>query len=182
MRHVLTTPRQAVRGFLALALLLPGAAIGSPTEPPSSAYGTQDQSVEIFPSYVFNTFNNVAFESVGDAYLASTTSFNAGVQLPDGALVEAIEVEACDPADDGWVSAGLVSCGPTAADACDVVNDLEGVIVTGVLETPGCDRFGLVYDTPLTVDNRSHTLFLFVNTLEGTSEATSFRAARIFWR
>lgn len=51
MRHVLTTPRQAVRGFLTLALLLPGAAIGFPTEPPpSSAYGTQDQSVEIFPS------------------------------------------------------------------------------------------------------------------------------------
>lgn len=148
------------------------------TGPLPSAFGTQDQSIEILPSYTFGTLSDVGFDSVGDGYLWSPTSFQAGVQLPDGALVEAIEVEACDVVNDEQVAAGLFSCGPTASGVCDVVGEF---IVTGVAEIPGCDRFGLVYSTPITVDNRNNTHFFSVST-SGESVDTSFRAARIFWR
>ena len=106
----------------------------------------------------------------------SAAFMQAGLQLPHGALVQAIELEACDTSDSGYVRLNFFRC-TLPSGGCQVVASLE----TGAAETPGCGTFFLALPTPHTVDTVKNSYFFDTRTTSGTA-ATKIRAARLGYR
>jgi hypothetical protein len=95
--------------------------------------------------------------------------------IPTGALVFGMQIEACDgnASDDIWVS--FEGC-PSPSGFCSTI----GYISTGTSATPGCDYFSLVIDPPVQIFNVFAT-YIFHLWDSDLSETTSFRNARLFW-
>jgi hypothetical protein len=101
-----------------------------------------------------------AWSTDARAYRWSSTggAFLASLPLPAGALIVALELEACDDGAGGYVQAMLMACPHRGSYDCDGY----GVINTGTSETPGCDGFFAAVDPPQTVDNLVNTYMLYV--------------------
>ena len=99
----------------------------------------------------------------------------AQVHLPAGALVERIELEACDESAIGDIAFGLAS-GTAPGGA---TQNLTAVGTT--TDSPGCSFPPLSLTAPTTVDNRNNNYWLFVDF--GTTDATNrVQAIRVFYR
>ena len=101
--------------------------------------------------------------------------FEAAVSLPAGALVTAIELEACDTDPAASVSATLLTQAPLESG----LFQLAGVS-TGITETPGCLFFFAFPLSQETIDNFSNTYQVEV-AITGTTVATRFQAVRIYY-
>lgn len=160
---------------------------GSQAGEHSKAYGVNDLSIL-----------SISARSAAPVELSSDTGWHTGslgyrdtnpspvnkhlapVRLPTGALIQTIELEACDNDPGGAVYGYLEACGPTASDGCSRVRDLDGVVSTE--DALGCDRFTVDYSPPYTVDNLSFSYdFAFVDDPVSTT-GLGFRSARIYWR
>jgi hypothetical protein len=106
----------------------------------------------------------------------SAAFLQAGLQLPHGALVQAIELEACDTSDSGYVRLNFFRC-TLPSGGCQVVASLE----TGGAEMPGCGTFFLALPTPHIVDTVKSSYFFDTRTTSGTAD-TKIRAARLGYR
>jgi len=99
----------------------------------------------------------------------------ANLNLPQGARVFAIELEAYDAHASHFMSCSIGSC-PVLGASCD----LESVS-TGEAFDGGHDFFSHTLASPITVDNHDNTYFAECY-LNATGESVNFRTFRIFYR
>jgi hypothetical protein len=96
--------------------------------------------------------------------------------LPAGAVIVAMELEACDTDPAGQVNMNLIR-----------VSQLEGAFTnlgavgTNPSATPGCAFFNVNLATPHTVNNETGSYYLTGDTF-GNTIATRFQAVRIVYR
>jgi hypothetical protein len=144
-------------------------------------YGTSSQTSYVIGAYEFAAFD--AAEAIqghpgtGDRFPTTGGAvLRAGVHLPNGAQILAIEVQGCDASATGELSVRLVS-NLTSGGAQSEID--HGAGSTGAGNTPGCDYFG-VGITPITVDNFNRTYYVQVTT-GVTNNTVRFSAVRVFY-
>lgn len=141
--------------------------------PDMQAYGTSSPTMLAIPEFSFEPLTSEATWSWnGGRYLTNGGSMLAGVVLPTGVSIHAIELEACDTSGSGFAMLTLLSCVGGTCNALGSVN-------TGLAETPGCGRFFLLLPAPYTVQNADSRLaFEFLNlTDDGTTRLLAARIA-----
>jgi len=141
-------------------------------------YGTASETVFAVNALAFRTWNSSTTDdwNVG-RYITggSVPEFLAPITLPEGAVVTAIELDACDTSSTGRVQAFLTTC-QSPSTGCSLL----GAVETGALATPGCNLF---YSTvnPNTIDNlHSSYVFEVYDTIDGA--ATKFNAVRVYYK
>jgi S-layer family protein len=146
-------------------------------QPGPQNFGTTDVHVAVVPAQAFMPENSATTFQNANGVLSETSATGdwwAGVHLPSGARVEAVEIEACDTDAAGAIAFGLARfIGPVASFA-----NVTPVTSTGA--TPGCDYFGATVTTPFTMDNFNHNLKIFVN-FGATSTTNRLSAVRVYY-
>jgi hypothetical protein len=106
-------------------------------------------------------------------YLNAGGAFECALNVPAGAKIVRIELEASDTTVNGEVKASLISA---ASPGGPVV--YHGTVSTGVSATPDWNRFGLDLPAPVTVDNRAKNYAFEVQntTTDGLTWFASVRA------
>ena len=135
-----------------------------------------------------HTLHAFAFGGFSGAHVASFEATSSGLRfcnapcvaeaalfLPAGALVTAIELEACDTNNGGTVGAQLFRGGKLGSG----VLSLAGT-ETGTAATPGCTAVTGHLGVPHTIDNVNNAYFVQVLGLGGGS-SLRFQAVRVYY-
>ena len=140
-------------------------------------FGISSQTVVMIGSFQFQpnqpSTTIVSFQGI-DRYVSSTGGAIAHADLPNGALVEKIELRACDTSATDAVVLNFYSCATQGALCSPVAN-----LTTGAAAMPGCGNFAFTLASPLQVDNQ---VPLVLTIATGTSSATTFSGARLYYR
>jgi hypothetical protein len=112
--------------------------------------------------------------SVGTRYCSSDCFLLAAASLPAGAVVTAIQLEACDTDSVGNVEASLLRNNQDTGTVLLAKVDTVGA-------TPGCVVIGMAPSSVETIDNVHNTYTVSVQ-LTGGTNATRFRAVRLFYQ
>jgi hypothetical protein len=142
-------------------------------------WGTTSSVMETYEASDFEIFTG-AYGSA-DANLArscgnsSPCGWSAGVRLPTGALVTAVELDACDTDPAAQVTFALFR----NLKGGGLTTNLNGSLA-GTGNAPGCGTFMANLSAPETVNNLNNNYFLEV--LSGPSNLTKFKAVRVIYR
>jgi hypothetical protein len=192
--------RTALRVFLpliALAFASPAVladGVGVKAGPPVLAavhsgpttYGTSDEVSLTFAAADFAKQD----ETVTWATIAGATGFGMyqtsvnirnwwqGIHIPNGAIIDSAELEACDTSATGEVLFGMAA-GASPMGAAANITSIAG---TGAAATPGCNFFTVTPTAPpVVVDNRNANYWVFMGFSGDFSGATYFNAIRVFY-
>lgn len=150
-----------------------------PRSASEQAYGLASQTATTLLASSFLPSNSssvyVILGSTG--YVSGPGTMLAPVNLPSGALLETVEIEACDNANDASVFVDFNLCGSPSAD-CVLSADYS--VTTGIADTLGCTYFSITppEEDRITIDNKNHSYFFTIV----TDGPTSLRLIRLFWR
>ncbi len=165
-----------MKNFLSAALALVAAATNLSAQA-APTFGVDSVSTLVVTAFDMQpSESTVATASTPDMqrYSTSDGAFFAGVRLPQGALILAMELEACDQSDSGKLLAKLFRVGGGNSVQISLVD-------TGLVETAGCQVFTDVLAAPETVDNRVNRYQVGVGNVpfDGTE---TFGAVRIYYQ
>ncbi len=140
-------------------------------------FGVDSVSTLVITAFDMQTTESTvgtSFTAALQRYATSAGDFIAGVQLPQGALILAIELEACDQSDSGKLIANL-------SRVTGLTNFTIAHVDTGLVETAGCQVFTDVLPVPETVDNRVNRYQVAVGNVpfDGTE---TFGAVRVYYQ
>jgi len=151
-------------------------------------YGTVDQIAKTYAVGGFTkTDNTVTWQTLisgatGVSFYQTSPvvkDWLQGVSLPNGAVIERVELEACDTSDLGQIVFGMAAGDSPGGTSANVT----GVGGTGTFETPGCAFFSVEPTAPpLVVDNRNHYYLLFLDFTGDFTGAVSAQSVRVFYR
>jgi hypothetical protein len=173
------TSRRALSTLGALALLGTGARPIAAQET-ADAYGTISVTVTTLMASSFTPRSSTeTYDDDLDGFRNTTgfgagpyARFRAGLDVPSGARIEQIELEACDTDAATDVLAWLQECfGPGLCNP-----PIAAAVTQG---SPGCVRVSAL--TNVLVDNRNTSYFIEVHD-PSVSASTRFRAVRVTWR
>jgi hypothetical protein len=109
----------------------------------------------------------------------SGTSWIYQLDVPSGALLERLELEACDTATTGALNFGMTSGLVPGGNAADITT----IGTTGVTQTPGCAFFPIAPTAATTIDNstRNYWIYFFWS---GTTfnAAVNLHSFRVYYR
>lgn len=147
----------------------------------ASLFGTADFTSHTLQAFAFESFSSDAVVEANVFTSRHCTSgdcfLEAPLLLPAGALIESIELEACDDSSGASLEVTLFRMEALESDFMTLA-----FVETGVPQTPGCQFFTDVLDSPETVDNVDNTYVVQVFFRSGTSDATRFQAVRVMYR
>jgi len=146
--------------------------------PRGETYGTASTTNYVLQSFKFRPLSgdgaNFLTNGFGSRYCSSSCHFEAPVMLPAGAVILAMELEACDTDPAAQLTANLLRN-----------TQLEGggtilaLVSTGA--TPGCAFFNINLSFVHTVNNETNSYVVDIfNT--GATSATRFQAVRLVYR
>lgn len=151
-------------------------------------YGPIDQVSRTFSVGEFaKSDNTVTWQTIVSGatgvsvFQTSTTTRDwwQGVSLPNGAIIDTVELEACDTSATGQIIFGMAAGDSPGGPSANVTS----IGTTGLFETPGCAFFTVEPTAPpLVVDNRNHYYLLFLNFVGDFTGAASGHAVRVFYR
>ena len=138
------------------------------------AFGTASETALVLGSFLFQPrFGGVITTPTGiDRH--STEPMQTTPFVPNGALLERIELRACDASDTLEVALTASSC-PIPGASCSPF----GSVSTGIPDVPGCGLFSADVIPPYQVDS---TAPLFVSVSTGNSATTTFSAVKLYYR
>jgi hypothetical protein len=180
--------RSAARILVCLAVLwlaLPSAAPaqdflnlgGDPERPPSGprTYGIVSEIVHTVHGFDFNPFTGtVSVLTIdGSRICSGFCGLFAGLRLPSGALVDRIELDACDTNAVQQVQFAMYR---RPAPGTGEAQNITGFGTTGIAATPGCGFFTQELLSPETIDNDNYTYFLDVL----SNANVNFMAVRVY--
>ena len=148
--------------------------------PRVETYGTSSTTNYVLQAYAFDPFNGDGANFIANNFLArgcsSSCGFHAAVMLPAGALIETIELEACDTDAAVQLTATLYR-----------VTQLEGSLIILAQRVhgqgiPGCAFFPATLVPAHSVNNEIGTYIVSVVISGATSIATRFQAVRLIYR
>lgn len=99
-------------------------------------------------------------------------------QVPSGALLQRVEMEACDPSTTGALNFGITS-GLTPGGLAD---DISLTGTTGITETPGCAFFSMAPLATTTVDNAGNNYWLYFFWSGTGFPGIEFHSFRVYYR
>lgn len=189
-------PAHAGLGFLLALSLLAGPVVAwapEPREVPrgrgperpgrgARTFGTTSSTSHTLQAFAFTGFSaadNASVDANGfGARFCSTGGclLEAAVSLPAGALVTAIELEACDTSTSGAVTATLLRVDPLESNVFNLASASTGPAAF----IPSCDFFLSPLAILETIDNFASTYQVEV-AITGTGAATRFQAVRVFY-
>jgi hypothetical protein len=162
-------------GFMAYDVAFSGgvyvaAAPAAPTTPPASS-----PVVHTIQAFAFAPDNPsvVLRDGFGSLSCTSACTLNAAVFLAEGAILQALELEACDTSAAGMVTGAFFL---TVAPA--QTSGGTGLATTGLSEAPGCGIFVAMGLSQVQIKNSDESYFVQVN-ITGGSPTTRFQAVRI---
>jgi len=140
-------------------------------------YGVTDTSTYTIWAFDFEAWDSLTtFDAVGGSrFLTSGGPLEAAVQLPAGAVITAIELQACDSLATDLVDVKLYSAGFTAGAESSA---LLANLTTGAADVPGCAFFSSSVSPAVIVDNFNKVYGVEVTTTGGNSGAR-FMAVRL---
>jgi len=140
-------------------------------------FGISSQTVVMIGSFQFQAYlpstTIATFQGI-DRYVSTSGGAIAHADLPNGALVEKIELRACDTSATDAVVLYFYSCATQGALCSPVAN-----LTTGAATMPGCGNFAFTLASPLQVDNQ---VPLVLTIATGTSSATTFSGVKVYYR
>lgn len=141
-------------------LLLIAGAKGLSAQASVPSYGVDSESTFVLSVWEMETREPGIAWAINFAntcrYLTSASAFLGNARFPEGALLTAIELEACDTAPAGQVSASLfraTSVGPAVL----------ATVATGSAAVPGCSRFFANVTPGEVVDNYANVYLIGVD-------------------
>lgn len=138
----------------------------------STSHTVQASAFTVLTSAVAVTANGF-----GSRFCSSVDcSFEAAAFLPAGAVLERLELEACDTSATAGLGASLFRVGALETSFVTLA-----ALITGVAATPGCAFFGVPLATPESIDNFNNTYQVRVS-ITAAGSATRFQAVRLFYR
>ena len=162
------------RRILCIAMLgVSLAAIGAPPLSAETQWGTSLPASKTVNAWQFApASSNITWSIASNLHRYGTSggAFYASLDLPDGALILSMELEACDTTAASSVLAHLYRS--TTAGYANLAD-----VQSGHDQVPGCARFFVELLTPETVDNDTYTYQIAVNS--GSSSQTTFGAVRV---
>ena len=166
-----------------LGALVYAAAVALAGEPPSPApaYGTVGLTTYTVSALEFSTYlQSESWNPVlgtGARYLLSPLGeFIATVHLPQGALIQSVEIEGCDNSSSGSLTGSFFAAPSPAGSLVDLA-DFD----TGMAATPGCGVFSVAVSPPVTVDNEHNVYFFGLSNSPG-DQSTYYGAARVYYQ
>lgn len=159
-----------------LAVLASALALALASAPPLAAettWGTSRLVTKTVNAWDFQPASSFITWSLGNnAYRYGTNAgyFYAGLDVPDGALIVSIELDACDE------SAVASVLGILRRSSSAGTDDLA-LVASGNAATPGCARFFMELPIQETVDNDTYMYTMVANT--GSTSETSFASIRV---
>ena len=165
--------------LVAVLGLLAGPAVSSAQTRAARTYGVADDVLLTLGAYAFtgaDAASGAAFGVSGQGrYCTAAPCFwEAPVTLPAGAVIQGLELAACDSHATNTVTATLVRNVDPEAGSTNLAT-----VATG--GTPGCDFFFTPLGAPETVDNLNNRYTVQV-VLNGVTTSTRLLAVRIFYR
>ena len=151
--------------------------VAASPSPEPETYGTASQAVMIVGSFMFQgelAGTTIQKASGVDRYINSGGWAVAHPVLPNGAVVEKIELRACDTSPSDVVQLFFYYCG-TPGGSCTGGES----VTTGGAATPGCGNFALTLVSPVQVNNQN-PLAVMVGT--GATNTTTFSAVKLYYR
>ena len=165
----------ALRSLLLAAVLTTSTSLLA--QPSTPAWGTTTESSEVVSAWDMQTFDyGTAWQ--GDVanqfrYLTSAGALYSGIHVPNGAIVDYIELDACDTSATFQVSAGLQRSIPGETDLLVSVSTLGPA-------ADGCSRWRADLPTPETVDTQAYDYSVYaINT--GFDGSTTIGAVRVYY-
>jgi hypothetical protein len=101
----------------------------------------------------------------------------AGIHIPNGALIDRVELQACDTTATGSIVFGMARMDAPAGNAANVTP----IGNTGTAATPGCAFFSVTPTGTLAIDNRNNSYILFVDWAGDFTVANKVAAVRVFY-
>jgi hypothetical protein len=148
--------------------------------PGSDTYGTASTVDHVLQAYAFEHHSDNGQVSIATGFRSrgctGTCTFVGPAMLPAGAVIEAMQLEACDTNAAGSVTATLTR----QVQLESAIVTLAGV-TTSVNGTPGCAFFTAFVTPPHTVNNDDGTYAAEVF-MTGGSLSTRFQAVRVVYR
>lgn len=168
--------RRAIRSAI-LAIPFLASALALPAQQPVPSFGTTSLSADTISAWDMEPrVSGMTWAShVANNYriLLSVGTIEAGIRVPQGARIVAIELVGCDTAPLGNVSASLYrSTAGNFAVLAAISTTLDGM--------PGCGRFGANLGTPEVVDWDDNLYFVIAGNSTDDG-ATSLGAVRVFY-
>jgi hypothetical protein len=172
----------------AAAMMLACAGLGAPLAhaqeegaPRGETYGTASRVDHVLQAYAFEVFTGDGANTSANGFRAracnvTSCAFVAPVMLPSGAVIEAMQLEACDT--NATAGAQVMAALYRQVQLEAAVVTLAGPVVTG--GTPGCAFFTALVTPPHTVNNDDGTYAVEVF-ITGGSLTTRFQAVRIVY-
>ena len=177
-----------MRTHTGLAVLLAVALLGAPRaawaqESPndSRTFGTDIATSHTIQALAFASVlatDSYGIDTFYSRFCTSATPCRAAapVLLPAGALVTAIDLEACDTSATKSVQAQLLLVIASASTTVSLATASSGVAAT-----PGCAHFITPVVIPTTIDNFTNTYVVQIDA-DGTDDTARFQAVRIYYR
>lgn len=170
--------------------LSPTGAFTGPTQlvrsapaPAMNAFGTASSILSVGMSSFIPPSSTTEFTLDGNGsihfYQTSTDTANwlARLNLPTGAVLDSIELDACDSSATGSLHFGLGTSNAGAAGGAALATPTGD---TGTVETPGCGLFSVApLSPPLVIDNAATNYWLFVAWDGSFSIATEVAGMRV---
>jgi hypothetical protein len=179
MRNGKAVLRAAAMMLACAGLRAPLAYAQEEVAPREDTYGTGSTTDYVLQAYAFEPDAGGGANFIANAFNARACTSNcnlmAPVMLPAGAVIEAMQLEACDTTGPGIILAALFR---------NVQLEAARVLLAGPISTdgaPGCAFFTAILAPPHTVNNDDGTYTVQVS-LSGGTIATRFQAVRIVYR
>ena len=162
----------------AAAMMAACAGLGAPLAHTQDRYGTASTSNYVLQAYEFVPFTGPSTNALVNGFgsrgcFGVCVSYVAPAMLPAGAVILAMELEACDTSATNSVGATLFR-----------QTQLEGAqssLASGFTSTTGCQFVNANLPVPHTVNNETGTYFVQVGTGSDIN-TTRFQAVRIVYR
>lgn len=180
MKRIRTHAGLAV--LLAVALgAAPGAASAQERPNDSRTFGTDVATAHTVQALAFASVQATDTYGVDTFYSRFCTSATpcravAPVLLPAGAMVAALELEACDTSATKSAQAQLIRLVAASSTSVSLATSSSGVAAT-----PDCARFFTPLAIPETIDNFTNTYVVQIDA-DGTTNTVRFQAVRIYYR
>ena len=142
------------------------------------AWGTSSESSEVISGWDMQTadYGTPWQHDPGTQYRYMTSAgvLYAGLHVPNGAVIDYIELDACDTSDTAEVVAGLLR----ASDAG--ITDILGIVFTGTAAADNCSRWRADLAAPETVDTQTYnyTAYAINGAYDGS---TTVGAVRVYY-
>ena len=168
--------RASLRPLLAAVVFTTAAGLAAQT-PAAPEWGTSSESnvvVSAWDMQVIDSTDTWAMDvDTNNRYLTSAGTLYAGVPVPNGAVIDSVEIDGCDNSTTYYVYAGLWKYSGGS-------KTLITSVTSSAVDAPGCRRWSVDLPAPERADTQANEYRAYAGTTSADS-TTSISAVRVYY-